>query len=96
VNNWVLYTRNYQMLRAQINMKWSEANGYRISQDKTKAMHICRIPENHPDSTIRLNGQILEVVNTHTHTHRIKTVKAKCSNRLKQWGDGSIKTSRGA
>jgi hypothetical protein len=49
--------------------EWFEANGFRISQEKTKAMHICRIRsklENHPDPTIRLNGQILEVVNTHT------------------------------
>jgi hypothetical protein len=75
-NDWVLYTKNHQILRSQNNMQaaldrvaeWSEANGYRISQEKTKALHICRIrskPENHPDPTIRLNGQILEVVDTH-------------------------------
>jgi hypothetical protein len=50
-------------------------------------------PENHPDLTIRLNGQILEVVNTHrilvlildrqlTWRPHIETVKAKCSKRL--------------
>jgi hypothetical protein len=64
------------MLRAQNNMQaaldrvaeWSEANGFRIFLEKTKAMHISRIrlkPENHPDPKIRLNGQILEEVNTH-------------------------------
>jgi hypothetical protein len=56
-DDWVLYTRNHQILRAQNNIQaaldrvaeWSEANGFRISQEKTKAMHICRIrskPEN--------------------------------------------------
>jgi hypothetical protein len=52
------------MLRAKNNMQaaldrvaeWAEANGFRIFQEKTKAIHICRIrskPENHPDPTIR-------------------------------------------
>jgi hypothetical protein len=43
---------------------------------KTKAMHTCRIrskPENHPDPTIRLNGQILEVVDTHTQNTEVYT-----------------------
>jgi hypothetical protein len=47
-DDWVLYSRNHQMLRAQNNMQaaldrvaeWSEANGFRISQEKIKAMHI--------------------------------------------------------
>jgi hypothetical protein len=66
-DDWVLYTRIHQMLRVQNDMQagldrmaeWSEANGFRISHEKTKAMHICRMrskPENHPDPTIRLNG----------------------------------------
>jgi hypothetical protein len=76
--------------------EWSEADGFRISQEKTKAMHRCRIrlkPENHPDPTICLNGQILEVVDTHrilglildrqlTWRSHIETVKVKCSKRL--------------
>jgi hypothetical protein len=103
-NDWVLYTRNHQMLRAQNNMQAaldrveerSEANGFTISQEKTKAMHIWRIrskPENHPEPTIRMNGQILEVVDTHrilglildiqlTWRPHIETVEAKCSKRL--------------
>jgi hypothetical protein len=39
--------------------EWSEANGFRIFQKKTKVMHICRKqskPENHPDPILRLNG----------------------------------------
>jgi hypothetical protein len=62
------------MLRAQNNMQaildrvaeWYKENGFRISQEKTKAMRICRVrskPEIYSDPTIRLNGQILEVVN---------------------------------
>jgi hypothetical protein len=50
-------------------------------------------PENHPDPTIRLNGHILKVVNTHrilglimdrqlTWRPHIETMKAKCSKRL--------------
>jgi hypothetical protein len=96
--------RTHQIQRAQNNMQaaldkvaeWSEANGFRISQEKTKAMLICRIrskPENHPDPTKRLNGQILELVNTHrilglivdrqlTWRPHIETVKAKCCKRL--------------
>jgi hypothetical protein len=50
--DWVLYTRNHQMLRAQNNMQAaldrvaqrSEANGFRISQEKTKAIHNTYIP----------------------------------------------------
>jgi hypothetical protein len=74
-DDWVLYTRNHQILRAQNNMQaafdivaeWSEASGFRISRN-TKAMHICRIgskPENHSDPAIRFNRQILVVVDTH-------------------------------
>jgi hypothetical protein len=71
--NQTIYSRR---LNAQNNIKaglnrvseWCGANGFKISQEKTKAIHICRLssrPENHSDPTIRLNGQTLEVVNTH-------------------------------
>jgi hypothetical protein len=81
------------MLRAQNIMQaaldrvaeWSEANGFRIFQEKLRPCIFAY--------TIRLNGQILKVVNTHrilglildrqlTWTPHIKTVKAKCSKRL--------------
>jgi ribonuclease HI len=103
-DDWVLYTRDHQMLKAQNNIQaalnrvseWCGANGFKISQEKTKAMHICRLrsrPENHSDPTIRLNGQTLEVVNTHkilgltldsqlTWRPHIENLKAKCSKRL--------------
>jgi hypothetical protein len=45
---WVLGTSNHQMLRTKNNMQaaldevaeWSKANGFKISQEITKAMHI--------------------------------------------------------
>jgi hypothetical protein len=89
------------MLQSQNNMQatpdrvaeWSEANGFRISLERIKVMHVCRIPENHPDNSVCLNEQILEVVNTHrilglildrqvTWRPHIEKVKAKCSKRL--------------
>jgi hypothetical protein len=42
------------------------SEGFRISVEKTIAMHICRKRNHdHSDPQIRLNGQILEVKNTH-------------------------------
>jgi hypothetical protein len=44
--------------------KWTRRKGFMISLEKTIAMHICR-KRNHDHPQIRLNGQILEVKNTH-------------------------------
>jgi hypothetical protein len=47
-------------------LKWTRRKDFRISLEKTIAMHICWKKRNHdhPDPQIRLNGQILEVKNT--------------------------------
>jgi hypothetical protein len=46
--------------------KWTRRKGFRISLEKTIAMHICRKRNHdHRDPQIRSNGQTLEVKNTH-------------------------------
>jgi hypothetical protein len=46
--------------------EFKKRKGFTISLEKTIAMHICRKRNHdHPDPQIRLNGQILEVKNTH-------------------------------
>jgi hypothetical protein len=94
-DDWVLYTRNHQMLRAQNNMQaaldrvaeWSEANGFRIFQEKLRPCIILKVV-----NTQRILGLILD--RQLTWTPHIETVKAKCSKRLNllrhlagtQWG----------
>jgi hypothetical protein len=81
------------MLKAQNNIQaalnrvseWCGANGFKISQEKIKAMHICRlcsIPENHSDPTIRLNGQGGGENTQNSWRPHIENVKAKCIKRL--------------
>jgi hypothetical protein len=73
-DNWAIYTRDQNMETAQTTIqsalnnlsKWTRRKGFTITLEKMIAMHICRKRNHdHSDPQIRLNGQILEVKNTH-------------------------------
>jgi hypothetical protein len=102
-DDWAIFTSNQDMEIAQTNIqsslknlsKWTRRKGFMISLEKTIAMHICRKRNHdHPDPQIRLNGQILEVKNTHkilaitfdnrlTWKAHITEAKAKAAKRMK-------------
>jgi hypothetical protein len=70
-DDWAIYTSDQDMETAQTNIqsalnnlsKWTRRKGFTISLEKTIANHICR--KRKPRPQINLNGQILEVKNTH-------------------------------
>jgi hypothetical protein len=100
--DWVNHTSDEYMDIAQANIQAALYNvssgqrrkGFKISPEKTVAMHICRkMIHNHRDPEIRLNGHRLEIKNTHkilrltfdnliTWKTHIDEVRANASKRM--------------
>jgi hypothetical protein len=92
--DWVIHTSDQDIDIAQANMQaalnnvssWTRRKGFKISPEKTVAMHICRKRiHNLRYPEIRLNGHRLEIKNTHkilglTFDNRLtwKTHESKC------------------